>query len=126
MLPRTPRQVIDKAIEENRFGEWLLYSLATAFAVIGLVVLVWAALSRQPIVAIAGGISGSLFWPAIRSARQTRKESIAIRLLEAPLSRADTAEQAATMLHYVFRDLMLLNSSEAQSSSRKEAVGSAD
>jgi hypothetical protein len=99
--------VIDKAIEENRFGERLLYCLAAGFACVGLLVLVWAAINREGIIAIAGSVASSLFWPAVRSARQTRKESIAIRLLEAPLSRVDTSQEAAEMLHMFFLNLML-------------------
>ena len=107
MSVRTPRQVIDQAVKENRFGERLLYGMACAFAAVGLLVLIWAALNRLPVLAVAGTISSALFWPAMNSARQTRKESIAIRLLEAPLSRADTAQEAADMLRHFFDDLML-------------------
>jgi hypothetical protein len=48
----------------------------------------------------------SLFWPSMSSARRIRKENIAIRLLEAPLSRADTAKEAAQMLHKLVGDVM--------------------
>ena len=106
MQARTPRQIIDQAVEENRFGERLLYVMACAFAVVGLLVLVWAAINRLPVIAVAGSISTSLFWPAAKSARQTRKESVAIRLLEAPLSRADTAREAAEMPQQLFDELM--------------------
>lgn len=107
MPARTPREVVDQAIAENRFGERLLYGMAVAFAATGLLVLVWAAVTRAPVVAVAGSISSCLFWPAAKFARQTRKESIAIRLLEASLSRADTAADAARMLGRLFDDLML-------------------
>lgn len=107
MRSRTPREIIDKAIEENRFGERLLYGLAAGFATVGLLVLIWAAINREGLIAIAGSVASSLFWPAVRSARQTRKESIAIRLLEAPLSRADTSKDAADMIHHFFDKLML-------------------
>jgi hypothetical protein len=40
------------------------------------------------------------------SARRTRKESLAIRLLEAPLSRADTAKDAAETLRRFFGQLL--------------------
>jgi hypothetical protein len=106
--------VIDKAISENQLGELLLYGLAGTFASIGSFVLVWATLHGESLVAVAGSIASSLFWPAIRSARQTRKESIAIRLLEAPLSRADTAKEAADMLHRFFDSLMLERTRAAQ------------
>src|SRR5947207_479449 len=104
---RTPREVIDKAIAENQIGEYLLYFLAAMFGIVGSTVIVWALFTRQPVIAIAGSIASALCWPAINSARQTRKESIAIRLLEAPLSRTDTAREAAEMLQRFFDQLML-------------------
>ena len=107
MAVRTPRQVIDQAVAENRFGERLLYGMACAFAAVGLFVLIWAAINRLSIVALAGSGASALFWPAVNSARKTRKESVAIRLLEVPLSRAETAAQAADMLKNVYDELML-------------------
>lgn len=102
---RTAKEIIDEAISENRFGERLLYGFAIAFVSVGLSVLIWGAMTRAPMISLAGAISSGFFWPAMRSARQTRKESIAIRLLEAPLSRADTAREAAEMLHRLFDEL---------------------
>jgi hypothetical protein len=114
MRARTPREVIDQAIEENRFGERVLYFLACAFAIIGVLMLAVAAWNRLPLVGGVGGVSTVLCWPAVASARQTRKESIAIRLLEAPLSRADTAHEAAQMLQELFNRLMLPKEDRAQ------------
>jgi hypothetical protein len=123
MAPRTPRQVIDDAVSENRFGERLLYFMTLTFAVIGLFLLSWAAINRLPIVAAVGCVSSYLFWPAMKSARQTRKESVAIRLLEAPLGRADTAKEAADMLRQVFDKLMLEKKSEERAKSKAGASG---
>jgi len=123
MPARTPRQVIDQAVAENRFGERLLYGMACAFVVIGLFVLVWAAINRLPVIAAAGSIATALFWPAVKSARQTRKESIAIRLLEAPLTRADTAKEAADMLWQFFDGLMLEKQSAVRASSKPARKG---
>lgn len=106
LRPRTAREVVDMAIAENRFSERLLYGFSCFFVGIGLSVLVGAMLNREPIIALAGAISSSLFWPAYTSARKIRKENIAIRLLEAPLSRADTAKDASIMLQGFFNDFM--------------------
>lgn len=119
MRSRTPREVIDQAIEENRFGERVLYLLACVFGIIGVLMLAAAAWSRLPWVGGVGGISTALCWPAVASARQTRKESIMIRLLEAPLSRADTAQQAAQMIQQLFSELMLQKSNEGRSMAKK-------
>lgn len=103
---RTPKDVIDQAISENRISEWLLYAFSIIFVTVGLCVLVWGVVKGETISTIAGFISTSLFWPAMTSARRTRKENIAIRLLEAPLSRADTAKEAAEMLHKLVDDIL--------------------
>ncbi len=108
---RTAKDVIDQAIEDNRLSEWLLYTFSVLFVVVGLGVLVWGLMKGETISAIAGLVSTSLFWPAMTSARRTRKENIAIRLLEAPLSHADTAKEAAEML-YGLVDEILRNKSE--------------
>lgn len=117
MPARTAREVIDQAVAENLFGERLLYGMAFAFAVAGLFVLVWAAIHRLPVIAVTGCVSSYLFWPAVNSARKTRKESVAIRLLEVPLSRADTAREAAEMLQRQFLKQM----SEKQAAGRTKS-----
>src|SRR5579875_4212172 len=105
MPSRTAQEVIDQAIQENKAGEFLLYGISTAAALVGLGILVFATLNLQPVIAIAGTVCTSLFWPAMKLARQTRKENIALRLLEAPLSKAGTATAAAEMLRQVFLDI---------------------
>src|SRR5690349_3507321 len=95
---RSAQEVIDQAIAENKMGERILYTLSTLAATVGLAVLVRATMQSQPVIALAGTACTALFWPALRLARQTRKENIALRLLETPLSKASTAESAAEML----------------------------
>jgi hypothetical protein len=99
---RSAREVIDQAIRENRAGEILLYIFATAAASIGLFVMVWSAMIREPLSALAGSVCTGLYWPAMRMAKQIRKENIMIRMLEAPLSKATTARAAANALAQVF------------------------
>ena len=106
MEPRPAKEVIDQAIVDNRFSEWLLYVFAVLFIVVGLLVLIWGAYKGEAMVAMAGTIASLLFLPAMTSARRTRKENIAIRLLEAPLSRADTAKEAAEMLHHLVNEIL--------------------
>jgi hypothetical protein len=100
--PRSAQQLIDQAIAENRLGERLCYILVVVFVVIGIGVIIWGASAGQGVVSIAGSIASLLFWPAMREARQIRKENMAIRLLEDPLSRAETAEEAARALRDAF------------------------
>lgn len=103
---RTAKAVIDQAITDNRVSEWLLYSFAVLFVLVGLFALIWGVFKGEAISTIAGFASTTLFWPAMTSARRTRKENIAIRLLEAPLSRADTAKEAADMLHKLVKEIL--------------------
>ncbi len=107
MAARTPRQIIDQAVKENRYSAYLVYGMASVFALVGVGVLVWAVLNRAPVLGLAGSLPTALFWPAVNCARQTRKENVAIRLLEAPLSHAESAKEAADILGRVYADLML-------------------
>jgi len=102
---RSVKVVIDEAIRENRFGERLCYCFATTFVLVGVGVIIWGARSGDGVVSIAGSIAGILFWPAIREARQIRKENMTIRLLETPLSMATTADSAAKALRDAFISL---------------------
>ena len=108
MESRTPKQVIDQAISDNKASEYLLYFLAFLFATVGLGILSFGVYRENTISSIAGVVASSFFWPAMSSARRTRKECIAIRLLEDPLSRADTASEAADtirqVVEYVLKD----------------------
>jgi hypothetical protein len=104
-LQRTAKEVIDQAIAENKSGEWLIYGFATVFALVGLFLLIWAALKGEPIAALAGTLSGTLCWPAVRAVERIRSQNMAIRTLEISLSRADTGKEAAEMLLHLYGEL---------------------
>jgi hypothetical protein len=99
---RTAQEVIDQAIRENPAGEWLCYAFAVVFVIVGGTVIVLGASAGEGLVSLAGSIASILFWPAMREARQMRKENMAIRLLEAPLSMAGTSKAAAEALRDAF------------------------
>ena len=105
--PRTARQVIDQAIKENRFGEWLCYGFAITFVAVGVGVIAWSLFAGLPVSTFIGGVISALFYPAIHAARQIRKENLAIRLLELPLSRAGTAQAAANALREAFVEIFI-------------------
>lgn len=109
---RTASEVIDKAIAENRVAEWLMYLFALIFVSTGGYVLVVSLNSKDVVTSLIGLNTSSLFWPAMTSARRTRKENIAIRLLEAPMNRADTAKDASDMLYQLMDDLMRDNTKD--------------
>ena len=104
-MQRTAKEVIDQAIAENKSGEWLIYGFATVFALVGLFLLIWAALKGELIVALAGALSGSLCWPAVRAVERIRSQNMAIRTLEIALRRADTGKKAAKMLVDLYGEL---------------------
>jgi hypothetical protein len=101
-MARTTSEVIDLAVRENRVATYLLYGFSVAFVLTGTTLIVWAMLQRQPIMAVAGVADGALFWPAVKFADKTRRSNIMLRTLEIPLNRAQTATEAAEMLHRVF------------------------
>jgi hypothetical protein len=101
--PRTAKQVIDQLIKENRWWEWLCFIAACTFLAIGVAVIIRAMLTEQAdVLTIVGGACTSLIWPSLAHARQIRKENQALRLLEIPLSKAETAEKAADMIREMF------------------------
>jgi hypothetical protein len=106
-IARSAKDVIDDAIRENSAAAWLMYAFAICFVSVGLLVLVIGVINRDTLVSAFGVVASSLFWPSMTAARRTRKENIAIRLLEAPLARADTAKDAAEMLHKLVNDIMM-------------------
>lgn len=78
-----------------RPSECLLYVYASVFFLCGIITLLAGVYRKEGLVALAGGVASALFYPAMRQARQIRRENIAIRLLERPLSMAETAHETA-------------------------------
>jgi len=74
--PRTDREVIDEAIRENRFGMYLLYGFASMFVLVGLTVLTVGMARSEGLVALAGAVGSTLFYPAFRLARQIRDQNM--------------------------------------------------
>ena len=106
-VPRTAKQVIDQAIKDNRGNGNLIFGLLTGFAIAGVVALIWGMVNGEGAVALAGGISNVMLWPAVYHARQIRRENIALRLLEAPLSKAESSKEASDALREFFVETFL-------------------
>lgn len=100
--PRSAREVIDAAIAENRVWERVCLGLTVAFASVGVAVIGIGAARSDGLLALAGSVSGTLFWPALRNAVAIRRVNIAIRLLEVPLGQARTTQQAADAIREAF------------------------
>src|SRR5580658_3129105 len=101
--PRSAKQVIDQLIKENRWWEWYCFIAACLFVLLGVGVIVRAVLVEQSdVLTVVGGACNLLIWPSLAHAQRIRKENQAMRLLEIPLSKAETAEKAADMIREMF------------------------
>jgi hypothetical protein len=103
---RSPQSVIDQAIAENRPGEYLLYGFAVTFVVVGLALIGFGIYRNSNYALVAGSVESALFLPAMRWAWKIRRENIAIRLLEAALSHASSANEAAEAIRKFFEGEM--------------------
>jgi len=99
---RTAREIINQAIAENRVPEFMLYGYAYLFVFTGEALIALAIYDRSSVVAIAGVALNGLAWPAYRATRAIRAENLMLRMLEVPLMKARTADEAATMLTEMF------------------------
>lgn len=104
---RSSKEVIDDAIRENTKAEWIMYVISLVIVAAGVFLLIKGAIDKSPLEATSGAVASALFIPAMRYTRQIRKENIAIRLMEAPLSRVDTAQEASQMLSLIAKDIMI-------------------
>jgi len=102
---RTAEHVINQAISENRLPEYLLYGMSIAFVITGVGLIVWSFVHGFVWTAVAGAGLNGLAWPAFAQTKRLRQENLMLRMLELPLSRARTSEEAATMLTERFASL---------------------
>jgi len=101
---RMARAVIDAALKENRPWEQLCYWIIVASVVAGILVLLIGAWVGSIATMFATSTMGVFIWPALRASIEYRKENMAMRLMELPLSRAATADQAADAISVVFTE----------------------
>ena len=99
--PLKVREIIEQAIEENRSRERLLVGFGVVFVLLGTGVLIWG-LVNNSLIAYAGVAESVLFVPAILLVRRINRENTALRMLEIPLRKAKTAEDAARVLTRFF------------------------
>jgi hypothetical protein len=95
---RTVTEVINQAIQENKRPDYLLYAFACIFVLTGEVLIGWSLYSRLPLMSVAGAALNGLAWPAYNGIKKLRAENLMLRMLEIPLSKTRTAEEAAKML----------------------------
>lgn len=99
---RTAKEVIDQAIKDNRGPEYLLYTFASIFVLLGSALIIAAIYNKASINAIAGVALNGLAWPAVQMTREIRQQNLMLRMLEVPLLKANTAAEAAKMLTETF------------------------
>jgi hypothetical protein len=99
---RTAKEVIDQAIAENRLPEYMLYGFACLFVLVGMTLIGFALYEKSSINAIAGAALNGLAWPAYNGTQRIRAENLMLRMLEVPLMKAKTADEAAKMLTQSF------------------------
>jgi len=119
---RTASDVIEHAINENRFGEHLLYLFSCTSIFVGLGVLGYGAYQGQSITAVLGTVASLMFYPAMRLAKGIRAQNMAIRLMEIPLNNSKTAEEAANVLRQFFEST--IHGKQIESSPNKEITKS--
>ena len=95
------REIIELAIQENRVRERTLLGFAVLFIALGSIVLVWGLLLNS-FIAYAGVVESLLFVPPVLLVRRINHENTALRMLEIPLRKAKTAEEAARVLTLFF------------------------
>lgn len=100
----TAQSVIDKAIKENMISQYLMFIFASVSFCIGVFCVIYSIMVDKYSYAMISTFSGLVFIPSLKFISKSRKENLAIRLLEVPLSRADTAKQAAEALCQYFCD----------------------
>lgn len=115
--PLKVRDIIDQAIRENQGRERLLLAFAVGFVVLGSVVLMWG-LANDSVIAYAGIAESILFIPAILVLRRITHENTALRLLEIPLRKAKTAEEAARVLTAFFASAYAIRENETNREGR--------
>lgn len=115
---RTAKDVIDQAIRDNRVPEYLLYTFASIFVVLGTALIAFAFYNKALTNVFAGVVLDGLAWPAVRMTREIRQQNLMLRMLEVPLSKAKTADEAAKMLTETFGNQFKLSPSKRISGSR--------
>jgi hypothetical protein len=98
MPPQKARDLINRALRENRTGENILYAGAIILLIVGPFSVGWGVLQGESISTIAGVVSTLCIWPAVKMAWRVRAINLYIRLLEVPLTLAKTPEEALRVL----------------------------
>jgi hypothetical protein len=93
--PRTPEQVINAAIVENKKWEWMCYFMAIGFGMTGLGAIWFGVWYNHQWATIGGSMSGLTFAWVLHKSIETWRANLTLRMLE--LSLNDSKELRATL-----------------------------
>ena len=110
--------IIEQTIQANRVRQRMLLGFAALFVTLGAVVLVWG-LAKDSLIAYAGVMQSGLFVPAVLLVQRINHENTALRLLEIPLRRTQTAEEAERVLIDFFRSVYGADVSKPKSGTKR-------
>ena len=102
MAKRSAQEIIDAALADNRWWERLCFGLVVLFVAVGLTTLGVGLVRESDTVVVTGGIVTALFVPAIGVARSLRERNMRIRMSEAAVSLAKTANEVRDILNDTF------------------------
>jgi hypothetical protein len=95
---RSAREIIDDALGDNQWWEWLCFGLVILLVVTGIGTLVMGIIKEKELIVLTGGGVTGLFWPALSFARSFREANIRVRLYELALAMAKTPDEATSVL----------------------------
>jgi len=101
--PRTAKEVIDELLKENHRWERIFNIVICAFLGVFAGVVVAALMNcRGDVLSIACGAANFIILSSLAYVWRIRRENMATRLLEIPLSKAETSEKAAEMIQEMY------------------------
>ncbi len=101
METRTTKEVIDEAIKQYQNLRGILIVLSGLFTFLGICYLTWGGYTNNALLTVGGMISMTLVVPTLFYLRRISLDNIAIRILEANLSRAENPTVTADFLETI-------------------------
>lgn len=100
--PRTPEQVIDVAITENKKWEWLCFGMALGFGLTALVAIWFGAWYNNEWAAVGGSASSAAFAWVLQKAIGIWRANMTLRMLELSLNEPKEVKATLAALREVY------------------------
>jgi hypothetical protein len=101
---RTPKEVIDAAIQENTKWDWARYIMALLFTIAAITAIIWGMWYNQGWPVAGGATATGGAWFMMRYLTDIWKTNTALRMIELSLSDKRTAKAALDDLRVVYRE----------------------